>query len=137
MNQEQQIHTYGKDVMEALTSLVKWKYDDFHKVMIAEFSVDKQDQVFFTLQQFLPVIWDVKTIKKAPEEVEHFAGAFSKLVKQQKLFSTNIQRHPKIMVVWWPWGHGATISVRLFLTNASPFITKTGFVHKLSLFLRR
>ena len=42
MNQEQQIHTYGKDVMEALTSLVKWKYDDFHKVMIAEFSVDKQ-----------------------------------------------------------------------------------------------
>ena len=106
MNQEELIQTYGKDVIEALSSIVNWKYDDFHNVMLAEFSVDKQDQVLFTLQQVLPVNWDVKTIKKAPEEVKHYAGAFSKLVKQQKLFSTNIARHPKVMAAWWPWGHG-------------------------------
>ena len=132
MNQEEQIHTYGKDVITALASEVKWKYDDFHKAVLAEFSVDKQAKVFFTLQQFLPVNWDVKTIQKAPEEVKHYAGAFSKLIKHQKLFSTNIERHPKIMVAWWPWGHGATISVRLFLTNTSPYVIKTGFIHKLT-----
>jgi oxalate decarboxylase/phosphoglucose isomerase-like protein (cupin superfamily) len=132
MNQEEQIQTYGKDVVDALSSIVKWKYDDFHKVMLAEFSVDKQDQVLLTLQQVLPVSWDAKTIKKAPGEVKHFAGVFSKLVKQQKLFSTNIERHPKVMVAWWPWGHGATVSVRLFLTNTSPYVAKTGFFHKLS-----
>ena len=137
MNKEEQIKTYGKDVIAALASMVKWKYDDFHNVMIAEFSVDKQDQVLFTLRQVLPVNWDVKTIKKAPKEVTHYAGAFSKLVKQQKLFSTNIERHPKIMVAWWPWGHGATVSVRLFLTNTSPYVTKTGFIHILIAFLRR
>jgi hypothetical protein len=132
MNQEEQIQIYGKDVIEALSSLVIWKYDDFHKVMLAEFSVDKQDQVLFTLQQVLPVNWDVKTIKKAPEEVRHYAGAFSKLVRQQKLFSTDVQRHPKVMVAWWPWGHGATVSVRLFLANTSPYEAKTGFIHKLT-----
>jgi oxalate decarboxylase/phosphoglucose isomerase-like protein (cupin superfamily) len=132
MNQEEQIQTYGKDVIEALSSMVKWKYDDFHKVMLAEFSVDKQDQVLFTLQQVLPINWDVKTIKKAPNEVKHYAGIFSKLVKQQRLFSTNIERHPIVMVAWWPWGHGATVSVRLFLTDTSPYVAKNGFMHKLT-----
>jgi oxalate decarboxylase/phosphoglucose isomerase-like protein (cupin superfamily) len=132
MNQEEQIQTYGKDVIEALSSMVKWKYDDFHKVMLAEFSVDKQDQVLFTLQQVLPINWDVKTIKKAPNEVKHYAGIFSKLVKQQRLFSTNIERHPIVMAAWWPWGHGATVSVRLFLTDVSPYVAKNGFMHKLT-----
>ena len=132
MKQEEQLQTYGKDVIEALSSIVKWKYDDFHKVMLAEFSVDKQDQVLITLQQILPVSWDNKTIKKAPDEVKHYAGSFSKLVKQQKLFSTNIERKPKVMAAWWPWGHGATVSVRLFLTDTSPYIAKTGFMHKLT-----
>jgi oxalate decarboxylase/phosphoglucose isomerase-like protein (cupin superfamily) len=132
MSQEEQIQICGGEVIEALSSMVKWKYDDFHNVMLAEFSVDKHDQVLFTLQQILPISWDAKTIKKAPGEVKHYAGAFSKLVKQQKLFSTNIERGPKVMVVWWPWGHGATISVRLFLTDTSPYLAKTGLVYKLA-----
>lgn len=132
MNQEEKIRVYAKDLVEALSPIVKWKYDDFHKVMLAEFSVDKQDQVLFTLQQVLPVNWDVKTIKKAPDEVKFYAGPFAKLVKQQKLFSTNIERHPKVMAAWWPWGHGATVSVRIFLTNPSPFVAKTGFLRKLT-----
>jgi hypothetical protein len=131
MNQEDQIQTYGKDVIDAL-SMVKWKYDDFHQAMLAEFSVDKQDQVLSALQQVLPINWDAKTIKKAPDKVKHFAGLFSRLVKQQKLFSTNIESHPKVMAVWWPWGRGATISVRLFLTVSSPYVSKTGFINKLT-----
>jgi hypothetical protein len=131
MNHEEKIQEYGKDVLETMSTIVKWKYDDFHQVMLAEFSVDKQDQVLFTLQQCLPVCWDVKTIKKAPCQVKHYAGEFSKLVKQQKLFSSNIELQPKVMAAWWPWGHGATVSVRLFLTDTSPFVPKTGFIHKL------
>ena len=134
MNKEEQLRTYGKDVIEALSSKVKWKYDKFHKAMLAEFSVDKQEQVLLTLQQFLPISWDAKTIKTAPDEVKHYAGKFSKLVKQQKLFSTNIESHPKVMATWWPWGHGATVSIRLFLTDSSPYIAKTGFMHNLKRF---
>jgi hypothetical protein len=50
-----------------LSSIVKWKYDDLHNVMLAEFSVDKKDQVLFSLQEILPEVWDVKTIKKEPQ----------------------------------------------------------------------
>ena len=130
MNYEEQIHSDGKEVIDALSSIVKWKYEDFHNVMLAEFSVDKQDQVLFALQQVLPVQWDAKTIKKSPGIVKHYAGSFSKLIKKQKLFSTNIDHGPKVMAVWWPWGHGATVSVRLFLTNTAPYVEKTGLMHK-------
>ena len=129
MNHEQQIHTYGKDVIEALASMVKWKFDYFHKVMLAEFSVDKQAQVLSTLQQTLPVNWDIKTIKKAPEEVKRYAGVFSKLLKQQKLFSTIIELQPKVMFAWRSWCHSV---YKIILTNSTPYISKTGFIHKLT-----
>jgi hypothetical protein len=50
--------------------------------------------------------------------------------EQQKLFFTNIEPQPKVMIAWWPWGHDATVSIRLFLTNSTPYISKTGFIHK-------
>lgn len=132
MNHQEQIQTLGKEVIDTLSPMVKWKYDDFHNVMLAEFSVDKADQVMISLQQVLPVSWDAKTIKKAPEEVRHYAGIFAKLTKKQVLLSTNIAQKPQIMVAWWPWGHGATVSVRLFLTNTAPYVAKTGFFHSLT-----
>ena len=132
MNQAEQLQTYGKTVIEALSPLVKWQYNDFHRVMLAEFSVDKQQQVMATLQQILPCQWDAKTIKKAPHEIHHRAGFFAKLIKNQQLLSQELHSQPKFMVAWWPWGHGATVSIRLFLTNTSEYQAKNGFLQRLS-----
>jgi hypothetical protein len=132
MNKEEQLQTEGKAVIDALAPLIKWQYNDFHQVMLAEFSVDKQEQVVAALQSVLPHQWDVKSIKKSPEEVKHLAGFFAKLVKNQQLFSSDYQSQPKVMVAWWPWGHGATVSIRLFLTNTSEFQPKQSFIQRLS-----
>ncbi|MFT4937383.1 MAG: hypothetical protein ACI88A_000397 [Paraglaciecola sp.] len=131
MNQEEILNTYGKDVIEALSPIVKWQYDDFHKALLAEFSVDKETQAKRALRHVLPRSWDAKTIKKAPIEIKHLAGSFCKLVKEQQLLSVEPEKNPRVMAVWWPWGHGATISVRIFLVNASPYEQKKGFLHKL------
>ncbi|MFT5675703.1 MAG: hypothetical protein ACI808_001634 [Paraglaciecola sp.] len=131
MNQEEMLNTYGKDVIKALLPMAKWQYDDFHKALLAEFSVDKEAQVKRALRIVLPRSWDAKTIRKAPGEIKHLAGSFSKLVKEQKLLSIEPEKNPKVMVAWWPWGHGATISVRLFLVNSSPYEEKIGFLQKL------
>ena len=131
MTKEEQLYTYGKDLVDALSPIVNLKYDDFQKTLLAEFSVDKQDQVLLTLQQLLPVSWDAKSIKKAPDEIKHLAGDFSKLIKNQKLLSIGQDKQQNLMAVWWPWGHGATVSVRIFLTNTSPYVAKTGFFHRM------
>jgi hypothetical protein len=126
MSHQENISQQGKQVIEALSPLVKWKYDEFHKVMLAEFSVDKQDQVMFALKQVLPVCWDAKTIKKASPQIKHYAGSFAKLTKSQQLLAESEHERPNIMVAWWPWGHGATVSVRVFLTNSAPYQEKRG-----------
>ncbi len=132
MSQEEHLQIHGKEIIDALSPLVKWKYDDFHKVMLAEFSVDKEQQVMLTLQQLLPNSWTAKTIKKAPAEIKHYAGAFAKLTKNQQLLSASVESRPHVMVAWWPWGHGATISVRVFATNTAPYVEKRGFFSKFS-----
>lgn len=132
MNKQKQLQSQGKVVLDALSPLVKWQYNDFHHVMLAEFSVDKQEQVMAALEQVLPFQWDAKSVKKAPEEIKHLAGFFAKLVKNQKLLSADYQSHPTVMVAWWPWGHGATVSVRLFLTNTSEYQPKQGLIQRLT-----
>lgn len=132
MTQEEKLQTYGKGVLDALAPLVKWSYNDFHQVMLAEFSVDKEQQVMLALQQVLPNQWTAKSIKKAPKIVKHRAGFFSKLVKNQMLLSENADASANCMVAWWPWGHGATVSVRLFLTNTHPYQEKQSLIQRLS-----
>ena len=130
-NQEEILYTHGIEVIQALTPLTKWKYDEFHQALLAEFSVDKEAQAKSALRQVLPITWDAKTIKNAPGEIKHFAGYFSKLVKKQQLLSIVPEKNPKVMLAWWPWGHGATISVRLFLVNSAPYVEKKGLLQKL------
>jgi hypothetical protein len=132
MTQEEQLQTYGKVVIDTLSPMVKWQYNDFHQVMLAEFSVDKQQQVMAALQQILPCRWDVQSIKKASGEIKHRAGFFAKLSKSQQLLSADLHTQPKYMVAWWPWGHGATVSVRLFLTNTNAYQAKTGLLQRFS-----
>ena len=131
MNQQEMLNTYGKDVIDALSPLAKWQYDDFHQALLAEFSVDKEAHAKRALRHVLPRSWDSGTIKKAPGEIKHMAGSFCKLVKEQRLLSVEPEKNPKVMVAWWPWGHGATISVRLFLVNTSPYVEEPGFLQKL------
>ncbi len=131
MNQEEQLRVHGKNAIDALSPIVKWKYDSFQNVMLAEFSVDKEEQVLISLQQVFPDSWDAKSIRKAPAKVKHYAGPFAKLAKKQKLLAANLNNQTRIMAAWWPWGHGATVSVRLFLTNTEPYVEKPSLLHKL------
>ena len=132
MTNQEQLLTYGQAVIDALQPLVKWQFNEHHQVMLAEFSVDKQQQVLEALAAVLPCQWDAKSIKKAPGEVAHMAGFFAKLIKNQQLFSADPASRPKIMVAWWPWGHGATVSVRLFLTEQSEYQPKSGLLQRLA-----
>ena len=132
MSHQENICLQGKKVIDALSPLVKWKYDEFHKVMLAEFSADKEQQVMFALQSVLPVSWDAKSVKKAPKQGKHYAGSFAKLVKNQKLFAENNMSHSNIMAAWWPWGHGATISVRVFIPNTAPYQDQPSILRRLT-----
>lgn len=120
------IYDSSEELRELLSDRVQWQWDKHNHALLAEFSVDHENPVFLTLKQHFPHIWDKKSIKKSLPELRHRAGNFAELEKKQLLLSKDMDGKDEIMLAWWPWGHGATISVRIFRSNPEPFVPETG-----------
>ncbi|WP_158771157.1 hypothetical protein [Paraglaciecola sp. L1A13] len=135
MNQETIIRQRGAIIVDALNDVVKWKYDDFNRALLAEFSADKAQQVNAIVRQHFTVEWDVTNVKQAPNLMKHLAGKYARLSKKQKLYYPQQDERPDVMLAWWPWGHGATVSIRLFIVNQEPFVSKKPLLKRIFPFL--
>ena len=108
-----------------------WQWDEHFQAYLTEFSVDHEQHVFLTAQKHFPIVWDKKELKYADPIFVHRAGFFSNLEKNQRLLSKDKSGENEIMVSWWPWGHGATISVRLFCANTQPYAKPASLLSRL------
>ena len=120
------IMSTSEGVRDALSDKLEWNWDDYHQALLAEFSVDHEQPIFLTLQQHFPYEWDKQSIKKAPPLLRHRASRFASLNKKQKLLTLDEEGKQEVMVAWWPWGHGATISARIFRADTSDLPPQTG-----------
>ncbi|GAC32217.1 hypothetical protein GPLA_1303 [Paraglaciecola polaris LMG 21857] len=136
MNQETIIRQRGAVIVDALNGVVKWKYDDFNRSLLAEFSVDKAPLVNDIILQNFPIEWHINNIKQAPELMKHLAGKYARLSKKQKLYYAQQEDRPEVMLAWWPWGHGATVSIRLFMVSQEPFVSTKPFLKRIFSFLK-
>lgn len=121
MSTQHHLQSFCTELLEKFGDLLKWQWEERSRTLLAEFSVDKKDQVWLILQQHYGDCWDNKSFKKAPPEIKHRAGNLATLNKGQHLFSTLKAPYDRTMVAWWPWGHGATVSIRIFFINDAPF----------------
>ncbi|GAA0859064.1 hypothetical protein [Aliiglaciecola litoralis] len=126
-------NTYEKAIADAcapfieeLGDKIQWQWDEHFSCYLAEFSVDHENLVYLVAQKHFPHVWDKKSIKKAPPAFRHRAGFFNTLEKNQQLMSKDRNGEHDIMLSWWPWGHGATVSVRLFYASTKPYIEPSG-----------
>jgi len=68
------------------------------------------------LRELFTEEWDKKSIKKAPKTIKEELGELANLSKEQLIFTRPANNEtPAIAVIWWPWGHGATYSMRIKL----------------------
>ncbi len=102
-----------KELIDDSESLLSWKWDGGFKALLAEFSTDKQDEVRSVLERHLPMIWDDRSIRKAPKNLKAASGDLGDLRDKQLLFSNDPEGEPIIFAAWWPWGNGEVISVRI------------------------
>jgi len=134
MNQASVIRQRGAVIVDALNGVVKWKYDDFNRALLAEFSADKAAQVNAIVKKHYAVEWHAKNIKQAPMLMKHLAGKYAVLSKKQRLYYSEETERPDVMLAWWPWGHGATVSVRLFMVSQEPFVSKRPLLKRIFAF---
>lgn len=128
---KEQLMSHAQPLIESLEQRINLQWDDHFCCVLSEFSVDHESQVYLAAKKHFPHVWDKKTIKKADPFLVHRAGVFGALVKEQKLMTQDVTGQHDVMLAWWPWGHGATISIRIFKVNTAPYLAPSGFWQKL------
>jgi hypothetical protein len=106
-----------KGILKDFEGILKWKWDDRFEALLAEFTLQTQDKVTGILKKHLQNTWDNKTIKNAPDIVKTTSEYFGDLRKGQLLFTTEPENSDQILAVWWPWGDGQSVSVRITIAG--------------------
>ncbi|WJG10226.1 hypothetical protein [Aliiglaciecola sp. LCG003] len=119
-------------LLNELDDLITWQWDEHLSCLLAEFSVDHAQFVYLHVQKHFPHVWDKKSIKSADPLLKHRAGFFNALKKNQQLLTQDTTGQHDIMASWWPWGHGATVSVRLFQVSNLPYQAPSGLFRRLT-----
>jgi len=133
----EKISSATTDITEPLKELLNWRWEESRQVMLSEFANGKAEQTLAVLRSNFTDEWDRKNIKKAPKALRDQLGELSKLSKEQKLFTRPATaQQPATIAIWWPWGHGATLSLRLtILKNNYEYIPKPQGPNILTFFL--
>lgn len=107
-------------IAQAFDGYLTWRWEDNHKSMLSEFARNKKDKTLAILRQQFDHEWTKKSIKSAPKILKEQLGQLTELSKDQILFTRpGSGESPTIIAIWWPWGHGATVSLRLTLVKDS------------------
>tara|TARA_R110000787_G_scaffold182726_1_gene294789 strand:+ start:85030 stop:85464 length:435 start_codon:yes stop_codon:yes gene_type:complete len=97
-----------------------WRWDDKLSTLLTEFSWEKKDQILLILRQLFTEEWSNKNIKKSPQAIKDELGELAKLTKEQLIFTRPATVDtPALAILWWPWGHGATYSIRIKILSVN------------------
>ena len=84
-----------------------------HGHALAEFFIDNKDAVRAIVERYLSIVWDSSNIGKAPDIVQMIVNDLGGLRSGQLLFVSDPNQDALVFGVWWPWGDGKTISLRV------------------------
>lgn len=101
-------------IVNQLGDELKWRWDENKSALLSDFSWEKQERIFANLTQHFSEQWTYKNAKCIPDEIKDELGELVNLSKKQLIFTRPAtETTPAIAAIWWPWGHGATYSIRL------------------------
>ena len=101
-----------------VTSDLEWEWDAKHQVILTHFARNFAQDILTVIERNLPDTWHNKNIKKAPKALSEQLSPYGKLSTEQKILTMSAtDESPGLIVIWWPWGHGNTYSLRIGLLD--------------------
>lgn len=101
-----------------VTSDLEWEWDAKHQVILTHFARNFAQDILTVVERNLPDTWHNKNIKKAPKALREQLSPYGKLSTEQKILTMSAtDESPGLIVIWWPWGHGNTYSLRIGLLD--------------------
>lgn len=103
-------------IATASAGLLEWSFDMRFRAAAATFPGANSAAVRTALEQGFDQAWTTPTIAQAPPRASELAGKLGGLRPGQILFGANAASDPILFGAWWPWGDGATISIRVLFS---------------------
>jgi hypothetical protein len=104
-----------------------WSWDSRLSCITSSFSVQFEADARAALAQTLPTEWTASTLPKAPPRLRTLAEQFGDVRAGQLLLTGGSLEGLFAFGLWWPWGNGQTISLRVGLAdvpvNKEPYPT--------------
>jgi hypothetical protein len=91
-----------------------WTWDDRFTMLASSFAIGLEDKARASAALALPHSWDAKTLATAPGSLRELCEDAGGLRSGQRLLAG---RAGALVLIglWWPWGSGQTVTLRLGL----------------------
>jgi hypothetical protein len=113
-------------LLESLTRLrdswpnPPWSWDGRFNTISASFSADMEPDVRKSAMNAFPRGWTTKSLEKAPPEMQAIADRTGGLRQGQRLLAGDAMFAANLYGLWWPWGGGETITLRIGFADGDP-----------------
>lgn len=97
-----------------------WEWDGRFGCALTTVSGSESDTHRSALMTCLAHEWGPQNISGAPAEVKSIAASGGGLRGGQFLFTADAANEVVIFVLWWPWGGGNKVSLRLGIAGGPP-----------------
>jgi hypothetical protein len=92
-----------------------WCWDEVFGTALVVFDRSDMDLVYIPMTLEFDAQWDMASIDKAPPHFSNYFNRVFGIMPGQKIFTTADSSGLILFAVWWPWGDGAKISLRVGL----------------------
>jgi hypothetical protein len=93
----------------------EWSYDRRLRCVASSIPVAQEASARAAMAEVLSTSWSSQTLGQAPEDVRKLADSCGGVRSAQLLFWGGAPGSPGAFGLWWPWGDGTTVSLRIGL----------------------
>jgi hypothetical protein len=97
-----------------------WTWDGRFHTIAASFSKEQEPLARASAMNAFPRGWTMKSIENAPPDMQAIADRTGGLRQGQRLLAGDEMFASKLFGLWWPWGGGDTITLRIGVADAEP-----------------
>ena len=98
----------------------EWTWDGRLACAVSAFPIAQEPEVRRELAREFPADWTADTLDSAPADVTALARRCGGLREGQLLLCRDAAAGALVFALWWPWGDGSKVSVRIGLEGAQP-----------------
>jgi hypothetical protein len=93
----------------------EWSYDRRLRCVASSFPTSQEAAARAAMGEVLPTSFSAATLAGAPEAVRKVAESCGGVRSSQLIFWGGAEGAPGAFGLWWPWGDGTTVSLRIGL----------------------